>query len=327
MSTADAVKQLEQQLEQLKKKVAEDERVARRQAEEEARKREEEKAKAKKRKAPESDDESDSGEEVEQEPGLLVPRCGCEQCREKGVRCAFRPGKRNSTCDFRTRSSSPRVDRKAAAAAVDPRKRAKKSDPTVDDNAAEYAPPATPSCKSGKKTEKAKGSEKPMERSAEKEKGKGKGKAFARTRSPEPRALGAESGWSADPENLSDRELIEHLLVEGQRTRQAPHKVWRYLDEEVEVREELIASDLRDIRVGVRSSVRKELSKMEAGVREVVRDEVAKALAAYFGSKGSSPDAAKEDGAEMAKEGEGSGTGAGEREKEGEKEGPVADPE
>ncbi|CDO75386.1 hypothetical protein BN946_scf185012.g3 [Trametes cinnabarina] len=139
---------------------------------------------------------------------------------------------------------------------------------------------------------------------------------------------GREGGeWSADPENLSDRELIEHLLVEGQRTRQALHKVWMYLDEEVEVREELIASDLRDIRVGVRSSVRKELSKMEAVVREVVRDEVAKALAAYFGSKGSSPDAAKEDGAEMAKEGEGSGTGAGKREKEGEKEGPVADPE
>ncbi|CDO72138.1 hypothetical protein BN946_scf184962.g81 [Trametes cinnabarina] len=236
MSAADAVKQLEQQLEQLKKKVAEDERVARRQAEEEARKREE---------------------------------------------------------------------------------------------------------------EKAKGSEKPTERSAEKEKGKGKGKAVARTRSPEPRAPGAELGvspgegqatlalareggaWSADPENLSDRELIKHLLVEGQRTRQALHKMWRYLDEEVEVREELIASDLRDIRVGVRSSVRTELSKMEAVVREVVRDEVAKALAAFFGSKGSSPDAAKEDEAEMVKEGEGSGTGtgAGEREKEGEKEGTVADPE
>ncbi|CDO76419.1 hypothetical protein BN946_scf184925.g6 [Trametes cinnabarina] len=97
MSAADAVKQLEQQLEQLKKKVAE-EAEHKRQQEEVARKREEERAQAKKRKAPESDDESDSGEEVEQEPGLLVPRRGCERCREKGVRCAFRPGKRNSTC-------------------------------------------------------------------------------------------------------------------------------------------------------------------------------------------------------------------------------------
>ncbi|CDO69405.1 hypothetical protein BN946_scf184742.g3 [Trametes cinnabarina] len=83
MSAADAVKQLEQQLEQLKKKVAEEEREARRQAEEAerkrqqeeaARKREEERAQAKKWKAPESGSSSDSGEEVEQEPGLLIPR-------------------------------------------------------------------------------------------------------------------------------------------------------------------------------------------------------------------------------------------------------------
>ncbi|CDO74234.1 hypothetical protein BN946_scf184904.g3 [Trametes cinnabarina] len=241
-----------------------------------------------------------------------------------------------------------RVDCKAAAAAVDPRKRAKKSVPTVDDDdddTAEYAPPATSSRKSGKKMEKAKGSEKSTERSAEEEKGKGKGKVVARTRSPEPWVPGAELGvspgegsatlalaregraWSTDPESLSDRELIEHLLVEGQRTRLALHKVWRHLDEEVEVREDMFASDLRDIRAGVRSSIRTELSKMEAVVREVVRDEVAKALAASFGSEGSSSDAEKEDEAEMEKEGEGSGTGAGEREKEGEKEDTVADPE
>ncbi|CDO78130.1 hypothetical protein BN946_scf184860.g2 [Trametes cinnabarina] len=317
MSAADAVKQLEQQLEQLKKKVAE-EAERKRQQEEAARKREEERAQAKKRKAPESNDESDSAQEVEQEPGLLVPRRGCERCREKGVRCAFRLGKRNSTCvECQHLKIAPcvgvkglsdpelqaRVDRKAAAAAVDPCKRAKKSDPTIDDDDDDDAA------------------------------------------DPEPRAPGAESGvspgevpamlalaregraWSTDPKSLSDWELIEHLLVEGQQTRLALHQVWRYLDEEIEVREDVFVSELRNIQAGVRSSIRTELSKMEAVVREVVRDEVAKALAAYFGNKGSSPNAEKEDEAAMEKEGEGSGTGAGEREKEGEKEGTVADPE
>ncbi|CDO76907.1 hypothetical protein BN946_scf184594.g14 [Trametes cinnabarina] len=145
MPAAAAVKQVEQQLEQLKKKVAEEEREARRQAEEAeckrqqeeaARKREEERAQARKQKAPESDLSLDSGEEVEQKPGLLIS-C-CKRCREKGVRCTFHPGKRNSTCIECQRLkvapcvggkglSDPelqaQVDRKAAAAApVDPRK-------------------------------------------------------------------------------------------------------------------------------------------------------------------------------------------------------------
>ncbi|CDO76908.1 hypothetical protein BN946_scf184594.g15 [Trametes cinnabarina] len=194
--------------------------------------------------------------------------------------------------------------------------------------------------------EKAKGTEKSVERSLEKEKGKGKGKATAQTRSPESRAPGAElevspgegpamlalaregCAWSMDPKNLSDWELLEHLLVEGQRTRQALHKVWRYLNEEVEVCKHMFTSDLRNIRTKVQSSVRTELSKMEVVVREVVRDKVAKALAAFFGSEGSGS-GAEEDEAEMEKEGEGSGTGigAGEREKEGKKEGTVAAPE
>ncbi|CDO72814.1 hypothetical protein BN946_scf184994.g67 [Trametes cinnabarina] len=282
MSAADAVKQLEQQLEQLKKKVPE-EAEHKRQQEEAARKREEERAQAKKRKAPESDDESDSGEEVEQELGpvvLLVVGVDPEVLLQ-------------SLVDSLGLSVALRMI----------------SGVWQEDGEGEWL------------------GEVDGEERGEGE-GKGKGKAVARTRSLEPRAPGAELGvspgegpatlalarkgraWSTDPESLSDRELIEHLLVEGQRTRLALHQVWRYLDEEIEVREDVFASELRNIRAGVRSSVRTELSKMEAVVREVVRDEVAKALAAYFGNEGSSPNAEKEDEAAMEKEGEGLGTGS-----------------
>ncbi|CDO69494.1 hypothetical protein BN946_scf184957.g1 [Trametes cinnabarina] len=319
MSATDAVKQLEQQLEQLKKKVTE-EAEHKRQQEEAARKREEERAQAKKRKAPESDDESDSAQEVEQELGLLVPRRGCERCCEKGVHCTFRPGKRNSTCVECQRLkiapcvgvkglSDPelqaRVDCKAAAAAVDPRKRAKKSDPTVDDDdnddAAEYAPPRNPEPQVWQEAGEGEG----LGEVNGEEHGEGEGKGEGPGEGPATLALAREGrAWSTDPESLSDRELIEHLLVGGQRTRLALHQVWRYLNEEIEVREDVFASALRNIRAGVQSSVCTELSKMEAVVRGC-------------------PDAEKEGEAAMEKEGEGSGTGAGEREKEGEKEASV----
>ncbi|KAI9059523.1 hypothetical protein FKP32DRAFT_1606040 [Trametes sanguinea] len=303
MSAADAVKLLEQQLEELKKKVAEEERETRRKAEEAERKRqqeEEEKArrekekkeKAKKRKVPEPDSSSDSDAEVQEKAGksaksdLIYPRRGCDKCREKGLECAFRPGKRTSTCvPCQHAKTAPcigvkglpdaelqaRMDRKAAANPVEsPRKRARKSEPVfIDDDdeddeldEEEYAPPATPTRKPAKKADKARSSGKSTEKARE----KGKGKEVARTPSPGPGGPEAEkkkkkaapeagssalalatSGreWSEDPTQLSDRELLEHLLVEGQRNRQALNRVWKYMDEEVEVRKQLMADDLR----------------------------------------------------------------------------------
>ncbi|KAI9059977.1 hypothetical protein FKP32DRAFT_1605677 [Trametes sanguinea] len=297
MSAADAVKLLEQQLEALKQKVAEEERETRRKAEEAERKRQQEeeerakrekerKEKARKRKAPEPDSSSDSDAEVPEKAGksaktdVIYPRC-----RDKGLECAFRPGKRTSTCvPCQHAKTAPcigvkglpdaelqaRMDRKAAANPVDsPRKRARKSDPVVIDDdeddeldEEEYAPPATPTRKPAKKADKARSSGK----AAEKVREKGKGKEVARTPSPGPggpevekkkKKAAPEAGssalalatsgreWSEDPTQLSDRELLEHLLVEGQRNRQALNRVWKYMDEEVEVRKQLMADDLR----------------------------------------------------------------------------------
>ncbi|KAI9059969.1 hypothetical protein FKP32DRAFT_1679493 [Trametes sanguinea] len=185
ISAADAVKELEKQLEALKQKVAEEERETRRKTEEAERKcqqEEEERAKrerekkekakkeqARKRKAPESDDESDSDAEVLEKPvksaksDLIYPRRGCDKCREKGLECAFRPGKRTTTCvQCQHAKTAPcvgvkglpdaelqaRLDRKAVATPVDsPRKRARKSEPVfIDDelDEEEYAPPRNP---------------------------------------------------------------------------------------------------------------------------------------------------------------------------------------
>ncbi|KAI9064681.1 hypothetical protein FKP32DRAFT_1675463, partial [Trametes sanguinea] len=139
--------------------------------------------------------------------------------------------------------------------------------------------------------------------STEKAREKGKGKEVAQTSSPglggpeaekkkekkkAPKAGSsalalAISGreWSEDPMKLSDRELLEHLLVEGQRNRQALNRVWKYMDEEVEVRTQLMTDDLTVLRAGVRAAIQSELEKVRDVVRVVVREEVRKALAAF----------------------------------------------
>ncbi|KAI9064966.1 hypothetical protein FKP32DRAFT_1675155 [Trametes sanguinea] len=376
MSAADAVKLLEQQLEELKKKVAEEEREARRKTEEAERQRqqEEERAKrerekkekakkeqARKRKAPESDASLDSDAEVQEKAGksgkadLIYPRRGCEKCREKGLECAFRPGKRTSTCvQCQHAKTGPcigvkglpdpelqaRMDRKAVATPVEsPRKRARNS------TRRNTPPPTTPTRKPAKKADKARS----LGKSTEKAKEKGKGKEAARTPSPGlggpeadkkkkkaapeagPPALAlATSGreWSVDPMQLSDRELLEHLLVEGQRNRQALNRVYKYLDEEIQVRDDLMSEDLREIRAAVRASMQLEVNKIKETVRAVVREEMAKALAAFGGEgagSGSGSGAEVEKAVKVEKEGEGSGVdgqekeqGEGEKEKEGE---------
>ncbi|KAI9064680.1 hypothetical protein FKP32DRAFT_1675462, partial [Trametes sanguinea] len=161
MSAADAVKELEKQLEALKQKVAEEERETRRKTEEAERKRQQEEEKrakrerekkekakkeqARKRKAPEPDAEVPEKTVKSAKSDLIYPRRGCDKCREKGLKCAFRPGKRTTTSvQCQHAKTAPcvgvkglpdaelqaRLDRKAVATPVDsPRKRARKSEP------------------------------------------------------------------------------------------------------------------------------------------------------------------------------------------------------
>ncbi|KAI9059970.1 hypothetical protein FKP32DRAFT_1679494 [Trametes sanguinea] len=95
------------------------------------------------------------------------------------------------------------------------------------------------------------------------------------------------------------------------------------MDEEVEVRKQLMADDLSIIRAGARAAIQAELGRVKEVVRAVVREEMAKALAAFGvegAGSGSGSGAEVEKAMEVEKEGEGSGVDGQEKEKEGEKE-------
>ena len=87
--------------------------------------------------------------------------------------------------------------------------------------------------------------------------------------------------WSDDPEKLSDRELLEHLLVAVQRNRRTAGRVIDLLVDEEEQREEMMREEVRGLGDAIAKIVRKEL---KAVIGEAVREAVKSELATEFGT-------------------------------------------
>ena len=86
--------------------------------------------------------------------------------------------------------------------------------------------------------------------------------------------------WSRDPELLSDRELLEHLLVAVQRNRRTSVRVVDLLVDEEEQREELLEEERQVLTDLVAKIVRDEL---RSSIAHAVRDAVKSELEAEFG--------------------------------------------
>ncbi|KAI0349850.1 hypothetical protein OH77DRAFT_1525374 [Trametes cingulata] len=141
-----------------------------------------------------------------------------------------------------------------------------------------------------KSTEKGKGAEKGSEKGAEKgsEKGAEKdvepGMAAAADYCRCVRiALGTEGWWSTNPANLSDWELLEQLLVEGQQTRRAMEVLGQYLEHEVPIREALVQREILLLQATVKETVDTTLQrKTDSKVRAIVQEELNAAFEHYF---------------------------------------------
>ncbi|KAL7284467.1 hypothetical protein ACG7TL_001758 [Trametes sanguinea] len=225
----------------------------------------------------ESEDEEDSEEEDEAEgagkekgkgaQGLLKPSLGMEwdpgplpaptasagRCPALTPRGSWRPCKPGSQC-----------------------KQVKKSAPIVVDD----DEPTTPTKKS---------------------KGKGKAVGSGQWSTEKVRGVGAAAGvaesggegsgqvhlgqeekeWSADlePEQLMDRELLQHVLVEGQMTRLGMSHLLHHMEEEGELRAQWALADSKVMR----QAVRKEVGKWaEEELRPMIRAEIRSILVEFF---------------------------------------------
>ncbi|OSD07212.1 hypothetical protein PYCCODRAFT_1463508 [Trametes coccinea BRFM310] len=262
------------------------EEEAKKRAEEEARKKAEEEKRRRKSGHPDSEyedeEEEDEAEDTgkgkgKEAQGLLKPIWGTE--------CRFRDGPRTSSCTHCQRRAAPclnakglptpmqaRVDKKSSESP--PRKRVKKSAPIVVEDDDE---PATPTKKRTKKTGSG-----AAPRSSEKGPGAAAGVAESGGEGPGRVRLGREEKeWSVDPEpeRLSDRELLQHVLVEGQKTRLGMSRLLHHLEEEGELRAEWALADSKVMR----QAVRKEVGKWaEEELRPMIRAEIRSVLAEFF---------------------------------------------
>ncbi|KAL7281331.1 hypothetical protein ACG7TL_004640 [Trametes sanguinea] len=263
----------------------------------------------------EDEEDEEQGEEAEV---LHKPSSPCDSCRSLGRKCRFRDGPWTSSCTNCQRRAAPclnvkgllapmqaQVDKKSKSSESPQRKRMKKSAPIVDDD----DEPATPTKKlKGKGKAKEVG---PEQRSTEKGKetrvaesgGEGSGRI----------SLGREEReWSMDPEpeQLTDRELLRHLLVEGQKTRLRMSRLLHHLEEEGNLRAEWAITDSKVMC----QAVRKEMGKWaEEELRPLIREEIRSVLAEFF-----------ETPAEQEGRGEGEGEGQkGEGEEGGEEGAPA----
>ncbi|OSD00280.1 hypothetical protein PYCCODRAFT_1469609 [Trametes coccinea BRFM310] len=233
-----------------------------------------------------------------------------------GRTCRFRDGPRTSSCTECQRRAAPclgakglpapmqaRVDKKSGESPQ--RKRVKKSAPIVVEDDDE---PATPTKKSKGKGKEV-GSEK---RSTEKGRGAGAAAGVAESGgegSGRVRLGREEKEWSVDPEpeKLSDRELLQHVLVEGQKTRLGMSRLLHHLEEEGELRAEWALADSKVMR----QAVRKEMGKWaEEELRPLIRAEIHSVLAEFFATPAEQEEGDGQE--EEGQEGEGEGGEGGE---------------
>ncbi|OSC99739.1 hypothetical protein PYCCODRAFT_1470045 [Trametes coccinea BRFM310] len=189
-----------------------------------------------------------------------------------------------------------RVDKKSGESP--PRKRVKKSAPIVVEDDDELA---TPTNKKLKKTSSSAGP-----RSLEKGPGAVTGVAESGGEGPGRVRLGREDKeWSADPEpeRLLDCEHLQHVLVEGQKTRLGMSRLLHHLEEEGELR---VKWALADSKV-MRQAVRKEMGKWaEEELQPLIRAEIRSVLSEFFETP------AEQEGGEEREGQEGEGEEGGE---------------
>ncbi|OSC99799.1 hypothetical protein PYCCODRAFT_1469930 [Trametes coccinea BRFM310] len=286
--------------EEARRKAEEEKRRAeeeeKRKAEEERRRTEEERQRTaelasqaipQKRKSahPDSEHEEDEEDEAQGEEAEVLHKPSL------GRTCRFRDGPRTSSCTECQRRATPclgakglpaamqaRVDRKSGDSPQ--RKRVKKSAPIVVEDDVEDDEPTTPT-----KKLKGKGKEVGSEKRST-EKGRGAGAAagvaeFGGEGSGRVRLGQEEKEWSADlePEQLTDRELLQHVLVEGQKMRLGMSRLLRHMEEEGELRAQWALADSKVMR----QAVRKEMGKWaEEELRPLIRAEIRSVLAEFF---------------------------------------------
>ncbi|OSD06267.1 hypothetical protein PYCCODRAFT_1464236 [Trametes coccinea BRFM310] len=259
---------------------------------------------------PDSEHEEDEEDEAQGEEAEVLHKPSL------GRTCRFRDGPRTSSCTECQRRAAPclgakglpaamqaRVDRKSGDSPQ--RKRVKKSAPIVVEDDDE---PATPSKKKSKGKGKEMGTEK---RSTEKGPGVAAGGAESRAGGSGGVHLGREEKeWSLDPEpeQLTDRELLQHVLVEGQKTRLGMSRLLHHLEEEGELRAQWALADSKV----VRQAVRKEVGKWaEEELRPLIRAEIRSVLAEFFATPAEQEDGEGQEEGE-GQEGEGEGGEGGE---------------
>ncbi|OSC99716.1 hypothetical protein PYCCODRAFT_1470027 [Trametes coccinea BRFM310] len=283
------------------------EEEARRKAEEEKRRAEEEKKKAEEerrrteeatgRRDEEEEDEAETGKGKGKEPaGLLKPSSPCNNCRSWGTEAAPCLGAKGLPAPMQAQ-----VDKKSGESP--PRKRVKKSAPIVVEDDDE---PATPTKKKSKKTGSG-----AAPRSSEKGPGAAVGVAESGGEGSGRVSLGwLEKEWSADPEpeQLTDRELLQHVLVEGQKTRLGMSHLLRHMEEEGELRAQWALADFKVMC----QAVRKEMGKWaEEELQPLIRAEIRSVLAEFFATPAEQEDGEGQEEGE-GQEGEGEGGEAGE---------------
>ncbi|KAI0370317.1 hypothetical protein BV20DRAFT_979718 [Pilatotrama ljubarskyi] len=304
MSAAEQLRAKEAELEALRRKAEEEihaeeaRKAEERRKAEEARKAEQEKRKAEK-KAEEAKKKKTEGRRGQQEVQ------SCDRCVRLNLECRFGDGpwisscvpcqKRQAKCKnakgIADVEIQARHNRKQEEPTSPTPKRAKTSATTAGDGDEEPTP--TPSAVKGKGKEVAGlSSTKVAEKTAEKDVGKDAedgAEEGAENAGDDLRVFLARDGrsWSVDPAELSDRELLDHLLVKGQKMRRAIVQLYRFLDEEVELRKELLTEDLRLIKGAVTKAVDTALKRWtDSEVRRVVREEVQKAFAEHLTEEG-----------------------------------------
>ncbi|KAL7278111.1 hypothetical protein ACG7TL_008082 [Trametes sanguinea] len=116
-----------------------------------------------------------------------------------------------------------------------------------------------------------------------------------------------EKEWSTDPEpeQLTDRELLQHVLVEGQKTRLGMSCLLHHMEEEGEPRAQWALADSKVMR----QAVRKEVGKwVKEELQPMIRAEIRSILAKFFGTP-AEQEGGKGEGEGEGQEGEGEGEG------------------
>ncbi|KAJ8456608.1 hypothetical protein ONZ51_g12025 [Trametes cubensis] len=155
--------------------------------------------------------------------------------------------------------------------------------PRVDDDEVTEVPapagpwtPEKPQADKGKGKEKA--AEKPLKPAVARGSLTNSGAAASGSRLPE--LARTRAWWSRDPELLSDRELLKHLLVTVQRNQQTSVRVVDLLVDEEEQHEELLEEECQVLTDLVVKIV---WDKLQSSIAHAVRDAVKSELEAEFG--------------------------------------------